>query len=52
MDKRRLHPDISTPDRAHDRDHLVALGISIVQEFEHHTWMRDPEGSDFCITDE
>jgi hypothetical protein len=52
MDKRPLHFDISTLRRAHDRDHLVSLGASIVQEFEHHTWMRDPEGNDFCITDE
>ena len=50
--KRPVHLDISTPDRAHDRDHLVTLGASIVEEFEHHTWMRDPEGNDFCITDE
>jgi len=52
MDKRPLHLDISTADRAHDRDDLVALGASIVEEFEHHTWMRDPEGNDFCITDD
>jgi hypothetical protein len=52
MDKPPVHLDNSTPDRVHDRDHLVALGASIVQEFDHHTWMRDPEGNDFCITDE
>jgi len=46
-----LHLDISAPDRAHEQGHLVSLGDSIVQEFEHHTWMRDPEGNDFCLTD-
>lgn len=50
--KRPLHLDITTPDRSSERDRLVALGASVVEEFEHHTWMRDPEGNDFCITDE
>lgn len=51
-DKRPLHFDISSANRASDRTYLVSLGASIVQEFEHHTWMRDPEGNDFCLTDE
>ncbi|HQZ34278.1 MAG TPA: VOC family protein [Ilumatobacteraceae bacterium] len=49
--KRTVHLDISTPDRPLGRDRLVSLGASIVQEFDRHTWMRDPEGNDFCITD-
>jgi hypothetical protein len=24
---------------------------AIVEEFDGHTWMRDPEGNDFCVTD-
>ena len=51
MEMGPLHLDISAPDRAHEQRHLVSLGASIVQEFEHHTWMRDPEGNDFCVTD-
>ena len=51
MAKRPLHLDISTADRVNERSRLVSLGASIVQEFESHTWMRDPEGNDFCITD-
>ena len=51
MAKRPLHFDISTADRVNERSRLVSLGASIVQEFESHTWMRDPEGNDFCITD-
>ena len=47
--KRAVHLDISTPDRALQRDRLVSLGVSIVQEFDRHTWMRNPEGKDFCI---
>ena len=49
--KRAVHLDISTPDRLEERDRLVSLGASIVQEFDRHTWMRDPEGNDFCIVD-
>ena len=51
LDKRPIHLDISTPDRAKERDFLVSLGASIVQEFDRHTWMQDPEGNDFCLTD-
>ena len=51
MEKRPLHFDISSADRACERSHLVSLGASIVQEFEQHTWMRGPEGNDFCLTD-
>ncbi len=51
MAKRPMHLDISTADRVNERSRLVSLGASIVQEFETHTWMRDPEGNDFCITD-
>jgi hypothetical protein len=50
--KRAVHLDISTPNRPLERDRLVSLGASIVQEFDRHTWMRDPEGNDFCIADE
>ncbi len=49
--KRAVHLDISTPKRPLERDHLVSLGALIVREFDRHTWMRDPEGNDFCITD-
>lgn len=49
--KRPLHMDIETADRDEQRARLVALGASIVEEFESHTWMRDPEGNDFCLTD-
>ena len=51
MEKRPLHFDISSADRVNERSHLVSLSASIVQEFEHHTWMRDPDGNDFCLTD-
>ena len=51
MAKRPVHLDIEATDRHADMERLMSLGASIVQEFESHTWMRDPEGNDFCLTD-
>ena len=49
--KRPMHVDIEATNRTLEKHHLVSLGASIVQEFKTHTWMRDPEGNDFCLTD-
>ncbi|MGD9704791.1 MAG: VOC family protein [Acidimicrobiia bacterium] len=49
--KRPMHVDIEVTNRATETTRLVSLGASIVQVFETHTWMRDPEGNDFCLTD-
>lgn len=49
--KRPMHIDIETTKRNGERSRLVSLGASVVEEFESHTWMRDPEGNDFCLTD-
>ena len=49
--KRPVHLDLEVSDRGGETARLVALGASIVQVFEEHTWMRDPEGNDFCLTD-
>ena len=50
--KRRLHLDVAAPVGGHrdEVDRLVALGAAIVQGFDGHTWMCDPEGNDFCVT--
>ena len=49
--KRPMHVDIATSARINERARLMSLGASVVQEFATHTWMRDPEGNDFCLTD-
>lgn len=49
--KRPMHLDIESTNRPTETAHLVSLGASIVDEFQSHTWMRDPEGNDFCVTD-
>ncbi len=51
MRKRPMHIDIETSNRIEEQGRLVSFGASIVQDFERHTWMRDPEGNDFCLTD-
>jgi hypothetical protein len=29
----------------------VGFGATIRERFDSHTWMRDPEGNDFCVVD-
>jgi hypothetical protein len=49
--KNPVHPDIVPADRQAEVARLVALGASVREAFDDHTWMRDPEGNDFCVTD-
>lgn len=35
--------------RAAERDRLIALGASVVHEYDELTAMIDPEGSKFCL---
>lgn len=49
--KRPTHVDVEVTDRAAETARLIALGASIVPVFDTHTWMQDPEGNDFCLTD-
>jgi len=46
-----LHLDLSTEDRQAEVARLVSLGASVKERFKSHTWMLDPEGNDFCVTD-
>lgn len=32
-------------------ERLTNLGATVKQDFGDHTWLLDPEGNDFCITD-
>lgn len=51
ISKNPLHPDLETNDRPSEVARLVALGASVREQFESRTWMQDPEGNDFCVTD-
>ena len=50
--KKPVHLDVTTPDREAEVRRLVALGATVRQELERHTWMLDPAGNDFCLADE
>lgn len=50
--KNKLHLDVATRDRSAEVDRVTALGATIVASFQSSTWLRDPEGNDFCITDQ
>lgn len=49
--KKPLHLDLHTDDRAREIERLTHLGASVKEAFDTHTWMRDPEGNDFCVVD-
>ena len=49
--KKPLHLDLVSSDRTAEVERLVGLGATVVESFDAHTWMRDPEGNDFCLTD-
>jgi Glyoxalase-like domain len=50
--KKPMHVDISAPDHDVEAERLVHLGATVKERFGEHTWMRDPEGNDFCVTNE
>jgi hypothetical protein len=50
--KKPMHVDISAADRDAEVERLVQLGATVKERFDGHTWMLDPEGNDFCVTDE
>jgi hypothetical protein len=50
--KKPMHVDISAPDHDVEAERLVRLGATVKERFDEHTWMRDPEGNDFCVTNE
>ena len=52
VSKKPMHLDISTADRSAETERLVGLGASVKRAFDDHTWMLDPEGNDFCVTDD
>ena len=49
--KNKVHLDVRTTARANLVERVCESGATVVDEFDDHTWLRDPEGNDFCITD-
>ena len=50
MPKRPMHLDLTAADREAEVRRLVALGAIVHEEHPDHTWLRDPENNDFCVT--
>lgn len=50
-EKNKVHLDLISEDRSADVGRLTSAGAVVVETFDGHTWLRDPEGNDFCITD-
>ena len=47
--KNRVHLDLTAADVDGEVARLVSLGSSIVETFESHVWLADPQGNDFCV---
>jgi hypothetical protein len=48
--KNRLHLDLRTLTSVEEEvRRLEGLGAGVVQRFDSHTVMRDPEGNEFCV---
>lgn len=48
--KNRMHFDLRAPGPVDDEvRRLESLGARVVERFDHHTTMSDPEGNEFCV---
>jgi hypothetical protein len=48
--KNRLHFDLRPMDtRQEEIERLLKIGATVLQEFDSHTIMQDPEGNEFCV---
>lgn len=47
--KTPVHLDIDSTDQHAEVERLVALGATVKERFDSHTWMLDPESNDFCV---
>ncbi|HEY9290523.1 MAG TPA: VOC family protein [Microlunatus sp.] len=47
--KNRLHPDVFADDLTAEAERLSELGARLLQVFDDHALMADPEGNEFCL---
>jgi len=50
--KNRVHLDIEVSDRKAKIEGLTAQGATVVSQFETWTVLQDPEGNEFCLSDQ
>ena len=48
--KNRVHVDIAAASVEEEVDRLVGLGAKVVERYESHVTLTDPQGSEFCVT--
>jgi Glyoxalase-like domain len=50
--KNRVHLDIEVFDRKSKVDTLTAQGATVISQFDTWTVLQDPEGNEFCLSDQ
>jgi hypothetical protein len=50
--KNRVHLDIEVSDRKAQVDRLTAQGATVISQFDTWTVLQDPEGNEFCLSDQ
>jgi predicted enzyme related to lactoylglutathione lyase len=48
--KNRVHLDLAVADLGSEVRRLVNLGASVIETYDSHVWLADPQGNDFCMT--
>ncbi len=48
--KNRIHVDLAAADLDSEVQRLAGLGASVVETYDSHAWLTDPQGTDFCVT--
>jgi hypothetical protein len=50
--KNRVHLDIEVSDRKAQVHRLTAQGATVISQFDTWTVLQDPEGNEFCLSDQ
>ena len=48
--KNRVHIDLVAADPDSEITRLLSFGASIVETYDSHVWLADPEGNEFCVS--
>jgi len=48
--KNRVHLDLASPSVDAEVTRLVGIGASVVERYESHVTLADPQGNEFCVT--
>jgi hypothetical protein len=51
VSKNKVHLDLTVNGLDQAVAQALAIGAAVVERFDHHAWLRDPEGNDFCLTE-